>query len=198
MVYELPREDVKDGESKAVYNQPAGHLDAGESLAAAAERETLEETAWDVSASHHLGMYRYIAPNGISYLRYGFVAQANKHYPERILDKVIIDAVWMSYKEICQNSERMRSPMVKQLINDYQSKKLYSLAVIHTGMMYAVVADANPVRTTKTSVASSLTRHQRRAIIVAIHETSGLEYAFFKPAICHTYLLCSLLIPVLL
>jgi len=131
LVYEQPKGNVTEGTNKAVYNQPAGHLDEGESLIAAAERETLEETAWEVSVSYYLGLYRYIAPNGITYLRHGFVAQANKHHPARMLDKGIIDAVWMSYKEICLNSSQMRSPMVKQLIDDYRSGQLYSLAVIH-------------------------------------------------------------------
>ncbi len=32
---------------KLVYNQPAGHLEQGESLAQAALRETREETGWE-------------------------------------------------------------------------------------------------------------------------------------------------------
>lgn len=124
LVHEAP-------EGKAVYNQPAGHLDEGESLIAAAEREILEETGWEAHVTDYLGMYRYIAPNGITYLRHGFVAEPVEHDPERPLDKGIINAVWMSYDEITTNSAQMRSPMVKQLIDDYRSGQLYSLAVIH-------------------------------------------------------------------
>lgn len=131
LVYELPKGLSEESNPKGVYNQPAGHLDEGESLVAAAERETLEETAWEVSVSHYLGMYRYIAPNGITYMRHGFVAQVIKHHPECALDEGIIDAVWMSYEDICNNTDQMRSPMVKQLIDDYRSGQLYSLAVIH-------------------------------------------------------------------
>ena len=118
-------------EGKPVYNQPAGHLDEGESLIAAAKRETLEETAWEVSISHYLGSYRYIAPNGVTYLRHGFSAKAIQHHQEQSLDEGIIEAVWMDYEEIQQKSQLMRSPMVKQLIDDYRSGQLYPLAVLH-------------------------------------------------------------------
>lgn len=118
-------------EGHNVYNQPAGHLDEGESLIAAAERETLEETGYEVRVTDYLGMYRYIAPNGITYLRHGFVASLVKHHADFQLDKGIIDAVWMSYEDVCANNNQMRSPMVKQLIDDYRSNKHYPLAVIH-------------------------------------------------------------------
>ena len=56
-------EEYADGE-ELVYNQPAGHLDEHETLAAAAIRETLEETAWEVrvdavrGAEHFVGSTR--------------------------------------------------------------------------------------------------------------------------------------------
>lgn len=124
LVHEAP-------EGQDVYNQPAGHLDEGESLVAAAERETLEETGHEVKVTDYLGMYRYIAPNGITYMRHGFVADVVKHHPDHCLDKGIIEAVWMTYEEVCRNNDQMRSPMVKQLIDDYRSNKRYPLAVIH-------------------------------------------------------------------
>jgi 8-oxo-dGTP pyrophosphatase MutT (NUDIX family) len=37
-------EEISAGE--AVFNQPAGHIEAGETIEAAAIRETLEETHW--------------------------------------------------------------------------------------------------------------------------------------------------------
>ncbi len=44
----LVEERVKDENNRDVmrWNQPAGHLDEGESLLAACAREVLEETAW--------------------------------------------------------------------------------------------------------------------------------------------------------
>lgn len=120
-------------EGKIVYNQPAGHLDEGESLVHAAYRETLEETGWEVEITHYLGSYRYIAPNGTTYLRHGFCAKPLIHHKSRPLDQGIEEAVWMSYEEICQQYSNMRSPMVKQIIDDYRQGEHYPLAVLHEG-----------------------------------------------------------------
>lgn len=114
-----------------VYNQPAGHLDEGEGVIAAAIRETLEETAWQVDITGYLGMYRFIAPNGITYLRHGFIARPIRFYPERPLDEPIIDTCWMSYDEIVEKQAHMRSAMVKELIDDYYTGLIYPLTLFH-------------------------------------------------------------------
>ncbi|MGH1485937.1 MAG: NUDIX hydrolase [Cellvibrionaceae bacterium] len=124
LVHEAP-----DG--SPVYNQPAGHLDEGEKLTTAARRETLEETGWDVTITDYLGLYRYIAPNRVTYLRHGFVAKPVKHYPKQSLDTGIIEAVWMTYEEIQKRETEMRSTLVKQLIDDYRSGRFYPLAVLN-------------------------------------------------------------------
>lgn len=114
-----------------VYNQPAGHLDEGEGIIAAAMRETLEETAWEVEITGYLGLYRSIAPNGITYLRHGFVAKPLKFHENRPLDKPVIDTCWMSYDEIVENAPEMRSGMVKQLVDDYYIGLIYPLTLFH-------------------------------------------------------------------
>ena len=114
-----------------VYNQPAGHLDENESLIAAAARETLEETGWQVDISDYLGVYRYQAPNGVTYLRHGFVGQPRLYNPEQSLDTGIIEAVWMDYQQVLDNETAMRSPMVKQLIDDYRKGIRYPLAALN-------------------------------------------------------------------
>ena len=72
-------------EGRAVFNQPAGHLEANESLLQAALRETLEETGWDVELTGVTGIYLYTAPsNGITYQRVCFAAkplQQRPNYP---------------------------------------------------------------------------------------------------------------------
>ena len=58
-----------------VFNQPAGHLDDGESISDAAVRETLEETGWRVELTGVLCMALYRAPtNSITYYRTTFLA----------------------------------------------------------------------------------------------------------------------------
>lgn len=116
---------------RLVYNQPAGHLEADESLIAAAERETLEETGWQVEVSGYLGVYRFIAPSGTTYLRHGFVAKPIAHDPQRPLDTGIVEAPWLSYEQILSEKQAMRSPMVIQLIQDYLHKSIYPLALFH-------------------------------------------------------------------
>ena len=53
-------EEEDDG--KLVLNQPAGHLDEGESLLDAVVRETLEETAWHFVPEFLIGIYRWPYP----------------------------------------------------------------------------------------------------------------------------------------
>ena len=121
--------ETRDGND--VYNQPAGHLDEGEGLIEAAIRETREETGWDVKVNHYLGSYIYRAQNGITYLRHGFSASPLQLHGDQALDEGIIEAVWMTYDEIIENKEHMRSPMVKKLIDDYKNGLIYPLAVLH-------------------------------------------------------------------
>lgn len=114
-----------------VYNQPAGHLDEGEGIIAAALRETLEETAWEVDITGYLGVYRSIVANGVTYLRHGFIAKPVRFHPEHPLDDPIIDTCWMSYDDIVAKQTQMRSTMVKQLIDDYYTGLIYPLTLFH-------------------------------------------------------------------
>ena len=118
-------------DDRPVYNQPAGHLDEGESLITAAVRETFEETGWRITISDYLGVYRYLAANGVTYLRHGFVGQTVEHNPNQPLDTGIIEAVWLTYAEIVANQAQLRSPMVLRLIDDYLADRRYPLAVLH-------------------------------------------------------------------
>ena len=114
-----------------LYNQPAGHLEQGESLVNAAIRETREETGWQVEISGLIGIYRFVAPNGLTYLRHAFTAKPLHHDATQTLDEGIIDAVWLSYEEIVEKNQWMRSPLVKQTIDDYLSDAIYPLSLLH-------------------------------------------------------------------
>jgi ADP-ribose pyrophosphatase YjhB (NUDIX family) len=121
--------EIRDG--KKVYNQPAGHLDEGESLAEAAIRETREETGWDVTLTHIVGIYRFIGANGITYMRHVFAATPIQHNPGQTLDDGIIEAVWMTYEEILNNTKAIRSDMVKSALDDFRKGEPYPLGLLH-------------------------------------------------------------------
>lgn len=122
----------EQAESGLVFNQPAGHLEAGETLAQAAVRETLEETAWTVTLRGVVGFGLYTSPhNGVTYYRTTFFADPRSHDPRRVLDKGIERAVWMSYEEILAESDRMRSDLVIEVINRYRSGHRYPLTMIY-------------------------------------------------------------------
>ena len=119
-------------DGKIVYNQPAGHLELDESLVAAAQRETQEETGWSVRVTHLLGIYHYTSPaNSICYVRHCFIATPLIMLPEVILDKEIIFAVWLSLDEIHALRTELRSPMVITAITDYLQGKRFPLSIIN-------------------------------------------------------------------
>jgi 8-oxo-dGTP pyrophosphatase MutT (NUDIX family) len=121
-------EEISGGE--AVLNQPAGHVEAGETLLEAACRETLEETGWEVKPTAVLGLYTYTSPtNGVTYHRYCFIADAITEVEGAELDQGIIGPRWMTIEEL-RASKRLRSPMVLTCVEDYLAGKLFSLDVI--------------------------------------------------------------------
>ena len=107
---------------RLVYNQPAGHVEPNETLFDAALRETLEETAWRVELKQLLGIYQYISPeNGITYIRHCFIAKAIEPRTERNLDPDILEAKWLTLKELEDFESELRSPLVLRVIRDYLS-----------------------------------------------------------------------------
>ena len=95
------------------FNQPAGHLEDGETLIQAVIRETMEESAYDFMPEALLGVYHWKHPhNDTTYLRFAFIGKAGVHYPTQELDDSILRAVWMSVDEIREKQNLMRSPQV--------------------------------------------------------------------------------------
>jgi 8-oxo-dGTP pyrophosphatase MutT (NUDIX family) len=124
MVYE-------EADGKDVYNQPAGHLDPDETLMEAAIRETLEETGWTVKLTGVVGVNLYTAPsNGITYCRTTFIAEPVSHDVSRKLDTGIIDAVWLTYNELLERKDQLRSPMTLQIIDEYRAGRRFPLNVV--------------------------------------------------------------------
>jgi 8-oxo-dGTP pyrophosphatase MutT (NUDIX family) len=84
----LVEEETEDG---VRFNQPAGHLDQGESLIAACAREALEETAWSFRPTALVGIYQWPRPQGdITYLRFAFSGEVGEHELGRALDVGIL------------------------------------------------------------------------------------------------------------
>lgn len=124
-------EEHTPGATHAVYNQPAGHVEAGETLIQAALRETREETAWDVEITGLLGLYTYTPPMypDRTYYRICFLARPLRD-TKQPLDPDILRAIWLSFDEL-QLSARARSPLVIKAIEDAQSGKNYPLDFIY-------------------------------------------------------------------
>jgi ADP-ribose pyrophosphatase YjhB (NUDIX family) len=115
-----------------VLNQPAGHLENGESLLEAVRREVEEETAWRFEPSSLLGVYHWQVPHsGITYLRYCFAGSALQALPGQPLDSDIHAALWLSAATIREQRWRHRSPMVQHCLNDYLQGRHYPLEMIH-------------------------------------------------------------------
>ncbi|MEO6928734.1 MAG: NUDIX hydrolase [Casimicrobiaceae bacterium] len=101
-------------------NQPAGHLESGETPAEGAVRETLEESAWRVEVTHLIGIYLWRPLDSEkAYLRFAFAAVAREHFVARPLDTGIVRALWMTEAEIRAQAARHRSPLVMRCIDDY-------------------------------------------------------------------------------
>ncbi len=97
----------------AMFNQPAGHLEDGESLLDAAVRETLEETGWNVELQYLIGVQQWRSTeHGDMVLRFSFAARALSHDAARPLDPDITRALWLTRSEIAALGERLRSPLI--------------------------------------------------------------------------------------
>ena len=129
----LVEEEVDDGRGgiETRYNQPAGHLDEGESLLAACARETLEETAWQFAPRQLIGIYQWRRPAGdITYLRFAYCGDLGAFDAQRKLDDGIVRALWLTPAEIEARRERHRSPLVMQCIADYLDGRRFPLDLV--------------------------------------------------------------------
>jgi ADP-ribose pyrophosphatase YjhB (NUDIX family) len=114
-----------------LFNQPAGHLEAGESLIAAVAREVLEESAYDFEPQHLLGVYRWHSDaSDTTYLRFAFAGRILAHHPERELDAGILRAIWLTPDEIRATRARHRSPLILRCIEDYQAGRRFPLDML--------------------------------------------------------------------
>ncbi|MDD2713269.1 MAG: NUDIX hydrolase [Simplicispira sp.] len=130
----LVEEETRDG---LKLNNPAGHLDPGESPAEGCAREVLEETAYDFTPTALVGVYlnrftKTRTGNDLTYLRFAFAGTVGAHHPERTLDTGIVRTVWMTADEIRACPERHRSPLLLRCLEDYLTGQRAPLSLVHT------------------------------------------------------------------
>jgi ADP-ribose pyrophosphatase YjhB (NUDIX family) len=118
-------------EAGLLFNQPAGHLEADETIIAAVAREALEESAWEFVPERLIAIYRWqAAASDTTYLRFAFSGQLGAHHADRALDSGIVRAVWLTAEEVRRNRARHRSPLVIRCMEDYLAGKSTPLDVI--------------------------------------------------------------------
>ena len=116
---------------RIVFNQPAGHVEEGESLLQAVCRETLEETAWRFTPHALLGIYLWQPESGArATLRFAFRGEAHDHDPSRPLDRGILQAHWLTRPELREREPQLRTPLVLRCIDDYLAGRQYPLDLV--------------------------------------------------------------------
>jgi 8-oxo-dGTP pyrophosphatase MutT (NUDIX family) len=116
---------------KSVYNQPAGHLEDGETLIDAVKRETREETAWHFEPESVTGIYRWRHPeNHATFIRVSFAGKGLYHDPAVELDSDIERTLWLTAEEIRYQPDKLRSPLVLRSIDDYLAGSAYPLSLL--------------------------------------------------------------------
>lgn len=117
-------------DGRLVLNQPAGHLDPGESLVQACRREVLEETAQRFEPSGLVGIYRWhYAPKDVTFLRFCFRGQL-KGSEERSLDPEIVRVEWLTPEELEDRKPEHRSPLVQTCVADFLAGRNFPLELL--------------------------------------------------------------------
>lgn len=129
---------------RLVINQPAGHVEPGESLLQAIVREVREETAWLFTAEELLGVYLWRHPGtGRTTKRFAFTGSVSDHRTGQPLDKGIIATHWLSHTELKGREPQLRSPLVLRCVDDYLAghrQPLASVAALDLGSARSVAA----------------------------------------------------------
>ncbi|MEA3179044.1 MAG: hypothetical protein QOI59_2567 [Gammaproteobacteria bacterium] len=116
---------------RLVFNQPAGHVEHGESLLTAVAREVREETAWRFEATALIGVYLWRSPeSGVTTMRFAFSGTVDDHQAAQPLDHGIIGTHWLSRADLQEREKRLRSPLVMRCIEDYLDGKRQPLVSV--------------------------------------------------------------------
>lgn len=116
---------------RLVFNQPAGHVEHGETLLDAVVREVREETAWGFQPEALLGVYIWRNPSsGRGYMRFAFTGSVCDHDARQPLDRGIVSTHWLSKADLLQREPQLRSPLVLRCIEDYLGGTRHPLEVV--------------------------------------------------------------------
>jgi 8-oxo-dGTP pyrophosphatase MutT (NUDIX family) len=114
-----------------VLNNPAGHLDPGESLIEAVVREVLEETARVFTPTHLVGVYLAPSPHSdVTYLRFAFAGSVGEPEPGRALDEGILRTLWLTPEAIEAESVRHRSSVLARCVEDHRTGRRFPLELL--------------------------------------------------------------------
>ena len=114
-----------------VLNQPAGHLEPGESVVEAAVRETIEEAAWEVEPTGLIAIYQWVEPvERRALIRFTFAATALRERAGATLDTGIVRALWLTEAEARSAAHVPRSPFVLRSLEDYRSRNVLPLEAL--------------------------------------------------------------------
>jgi 8-oxo-dGTP pyrophosphatase MutT (NUDIX family) len=104
---------------RVVLNQPAGHVEAGESLVDAVVREALEETGRAFRPEAVTGLYLWQGPAGRTTLRVAFAGRVGERDHALALDRAIIRTLWLDRGELERRAAEHRSPLVQLCVEDF-------------------------------------------------------------------------------
>lgn len=130
----LVEEETADG---LKLNNPAGHLDPGETPEQGCAREALEECAHEFTPTALVGVYisrftRSRDNEDITYLRFAFAGEVGKHHEGQALDEGIVRAIWMTADEIRACPDRHRSPLLLRCLEDYLAGQRFPLSAVYS------------------------------------------------------------------
>jgi len=121
--------------NQRVYNQPAGHLEAGENLITAIKREVYEETGLSLEPNYLSGIYYFHRPDlQLYFLRFCFVIELDSYPTCQPQDDEIITTHWFSIEQIKENNHKLRSAMVLECIEDYLSGNKIPLSQLKSNL----------------------------------------------------------------
>ena len=117
-------------DGRLVLNQPAGHLDPGESLIAACRREVMEETAHRFEPTALVGIYRWHhAAKDVTFLRFCFAGKVEGETGGP-LDKEIVRLHWLTPAELEARKADHRSPLVQKCVADFLAGRRFPLEIL--------------------------------------------------------------------